>query len=308
MKCPKCGYLGFETTDRCRHCGYDFSFTVPADPVSELPLRPADEVESTLADFDLDRVIGEPDTDREPVSRTMFTPPPVDRTLAPRNDPPAGLPLFPREQVGADDGPLVPPPPPARPPLAVRRATPEVARRRTPRSIRRDSVPELHLEPLSTPRPPSADPLHSEQLPAFESGAVAAPKARRIAAALIDLGLLAGITTAVLYLTLAIVGLSMADVFTLPVVPMGAFLLLLNGGYLVAFTAANGQTVGKMLFSVRVIGEDNGRVDIPGSLLRAAGVLLGVVTFGIAYLPALLSRDGRALHDRLAKTRVIKHA
>ena len=25
MKCPKCSYLGFETGDRCRNCGYDFS-------------------------------------------------------------------------------------------------------------------------------------------------------------------------------------------------------------------------------------------------------------------------------------------
>ena len=22
MKCPKCSYLGFETGDRCRNCGY----------------------------------------------------------------------------------------------------------------------------------------------------------------------------------------------------------------------------------------------------------------------------------------------
>ena len=25
MKCPKCGYLGFEHVDRCRNCGYDFA-------------------------------------------------------------------------------------------------------------------------------------------------------------------------------------------------------------------------------------------------------------------------------------------
>lgn len=25
MKCPKCAYVGFNATDRCRHCGYDFS-------------------------------------------------------------------------------------------------------------------------------------------------------------------------------------------------------------------------------------------------------------------------------------------
>ncbi len=27
MKCPKCGYLGFERVDRCRNCGYDFSLS-----------------------------------------------------------------------------------------------------------------------------------------------------------------------------------------------------------------------------------------------------------------------------------------
>ena len=29
MKCPKCHYLGFDTGDRCRNCGYDFSLLVP---------------------------------------------------------------------------------------------------------------------------------------------------------------------------------------------------------------------------------------------------------------------------------------
>ena len=30
MKCPKCGYLGFEDMERCRNCGYDFSLTAAA--------------------------------------------------------------------------------------------------------------------------------------------------------------------------------------------------------------------------------------------------------------------------------------
>ena len=30
MKCPKCGYLGFEHVERCRNCGYDFSLTAAA--------------------------------------------------------------------------------------------------------------------------------------------------------------------------------------------------------------------------------------------------------------------------------------
>ena len=39
MKCPKCDYLGFETGDRCKNCGYDFSL-MPIDAAdADLPLR-----------------------------------------------------------------------------------------------------------------------------------------------------------------------------------------------------------------------------------------------------------------------------
>ena len=41
MKCPKCGYLGFETTDRCRNCQYDFSLA-PFISEPELTLQGAD--------------------------------------------------------------------------------------------------------------------------------------------------------------------------------------------------------------------------------------------------------------------------
>lgn len=34
MECPKCGYLGFDQSPRCRNCSYDFSLMTPADDVS----------------------------------------------------------------------------------------------------------------------------------------------------------------------------------------------------------------------------------------------------------------------------------
>ncbi len=87
---------------------------------------------------------------------------------------------------------------------------------------------------------------------------------------------------------------------------MGAFLLLLNGGYLIAFVAAGGQTIGKMIARIRVVRDHGGSVDVAGAVLRMAGALVSIATLGLAYLPALMSADGRALHDRLAGTRVVK--
>ena len=61
MKCPKCGYLGFEPTDRCRNCGYDFSLAAPVTR-SELPLRQP-VADAPLADFELrdDPLLGDPE-------------------------------------------------------------------------------------------------------------------------------------------------------------------------------------------------------------------------------------------------------
>ena len=43
MKCPKCDYLGFEASDRCRNCGYEFALArpAPADSLLDVSLSPA---------------------------------------------------------------------------------------------------------------------------------------------------------------------------------------------------------------------------------------------------------------------------
>src|SRR5690606_16630582 len=52
MKCPTCGYIGFEAADRCRNCGYDFTMAAPARTSPDLPLRTEDS-EGVLRDLDL---------------------------------------------------------------------------------------------------------------------------------------------------------------------------------------------------------------------------------------------------------------
>src|SRR6478735_7842557 len=84
MKCPKCGYLGFETTDRCRNCQYDFSLT-PFSPEPELTLHGDDRKLESPTDFelppmrrpndtpstplDLDRLFGDPEPPTAPPIR-----------------------------------------------------------------------------------------------------------------------------------------------------------------------------------------------------------------------------------------------
>jgi uncharacterized RDD family membrane protein YckC len=61
-----------------------------------------------------------------------------------------------------------------------------------------------------------------------------------------------------------------------------------------------------MLMNLRVIGDDGRPIDAAGGVLRAAGCMLVPLTFGLSYVPALVTSDHRALHDRLAGTRVVR--
>ena len=78
----------------------------------------------------------------------------------------------------------------------------------------------------------------------------------RLLAGLLDLSLLCGIDAAVLYFTTRLVGLPLASVIQLPLVPLAAFLIVFDVGYVVALTAVGGQTIGKMAVGLRVEGSN----------------------------------------------------
>jgi uncharacterized RDD family membrane protein YckC len=330
MKCPKCGYLGFETVDRCRNCGYDFSLTTPADTTAELPLHSREGAGTPFADFDLslpepsreadsnldlDRLIGTssespaPAAAGAPVAATDA--PPSEEEADSRPAPRAvagpaskGLPLFSPPHTESDDTPLISAPRPVRPPLSVRRSTPDIPRVRPRATRKRSDAAELNFQ-IDAAIAEASDDVAS---PPTMARPEQASRVARLAAMLIDVGLLGGIDAAVIYLTLAIAGLTftLADVAVLPIVPTAAFLLLLNGGYVVAFTLAGGQTIGKMLTGIRVTSDDGTRLDAGRAVLRAAGCLLSLLTAGLGYFPAFFSTDARALQDRLAGTRVVR--
>ena len=130
----------------------------------------------------------------------------------------------------------------------------------------------------------------------------------RLLAGLIDAVILSAIGSLVLYLTLQLCGVSWTRVAIIPPVPFVSFLLLIAGGYFTLFTAAGGQTMGKMVVGIKVVpmDEEQARVPLGHSVLRAAAYVISVLPVGLGFLPALVGADRRAFHDRLADTRVVK--
>jgi uncharacterized RDD family membrane protein YckC len=302
MKCPKCDYIGFDSGNRCRNCGYDFSLVPPpAGGAADLDLHPS-EPAGPLGDFDLGTARRTPSADP--------TPAPVARgprrrsEPAPQADGPAAvpgddLPLF--GGLGSDDTPLVRPSAPSAP-LSVRRSTPAPARSRPPVIPRHvERPPEVTL-PLDLVAPPGAD--RTQPSPLDAAGAVSLGV--RLAASALDWLLLLALDLAVVYFTLRVSRLSAGELATLPLVPLSAFLVLLDGGYLALFTAGGGQTIGKMAFHLKVV-TSSGTAPRPGqAVVRALFALLGTLAAGLGLVPALFDPEERTLHDRLAGTRVVR--
>ncbi len=181
-------------------------------------------------------------------------------------------------------------------PIPVRHAAPPPSRvpRVTPLPLH-DIGPALEAEPPLTRTPPARS---------ISGGRPGGSLARAIAGAL-DLSILLGLDAAVLYFTLRVCRLSFGDATILPIAPLVAFFLMLDGAYLVAFTAVGGQTIGKMAASLRVVGEDGTRVLPAQAAVRAAGYIASMLPAGLGFVPGFFGPSRRALHDRLANTRVV---
>jgi uncharacterized RDD family membrane protein YckC len=324
VKCPKCDYLGFETGDRCKNCGYDFSLIAPIPiltPDPDLAIR-TDDAETGAPELWLDRM----DRTMDEVSRPNAK---QDHLIGVPEPPPApasdrALPLF--NPDDPDDIPLIALPAAPRPPVAVRR-TIDAPRLRAVPKMSANPAPALDFREEAPAEPPPEPPRPTRpapEPPAVERSPFVAPTlqevgGRRLVAALIDHVILFAIDLAVIYFTLRMAGLGTGDAGLLPIAPMAVFLGLLKLAYFSAFTAIGGQTIGKMAVGIRVICErgsvgsggvgsgsvGSGNVDSARALRRTLAGILSLAPFGLGYLPAFFGADRRALHDRLAGTRVV---
>jgi uncharacterized RDD family membrane protein YckC len=295
MKCPKCGYLGFEQVARCRNCGYEFSLA-EEQIVDELPLKALKAPSNPVEDLSFLKEI-----ETRPSSPSASATP--------------DLPLF--QPQSADDEPLITKPSAPRQPLAVRRATPDLPRLRPePRAQSFDLA--FDVEPAvaaSTtplfPRAPDRPPVvRAAAKPDPEVPAANQPEraglVARFFAVVIDVTILAVVDLLVVYFTMEVCGVTFFELSILPKAPLLAFLVLQNGTYLVGFTAG-GQTLGKMALGIRVVtADDSSPLGVGRALRRTLMWAILASPAGLGLLSAFFSSDYRGLHDRLAGTRVVR--
>jgi uncharacterized RDD family membrane protein YckC len=330
MKCPKCDYLGFETGDRCRNCGYDFSLMADSTSTDadDLMLREPDSSDGPNDWIEqLDRDVRLAPPPMPAVAPSPVAPVPLDTVavaVAPavvRAASESGtrravpLPLF---QPGVDDDqPLIRIPAAPRAPLAVRR-TPDTPRlRAVPKLARRTgadaATPLPDAEPvLDFHEEPAAEAIiHQESAVARrprhvpDASSQTSDPQRRLAAAAIDHAILFSIDAVVIYLTLQMAALTVSQWRELPVLPVMAFLAMVKGAYFCAFTLVGGQTIGKMAAGIRVVMLDGSQLDPARAIRRTLAGALSLMSLGLTFIPVLIAADGRALHDHLARTRVI---
>lgn len=317
MNCPACSEALIKGQDRCPRCGTvvylpvegalapDPLLTPPtrsaagkAEPMREIPglkkkertwkdevrdrVRDRRQRRSGSADLPLFRE-EEPATVPE-APETEADPRPGIRELgAPADAAVDDLPLRPLEPVIA---PARTPPPPARAAVAP---PPEPA---LDSGFDEEAEEEWPVEPA-----PRAEALRPVERPARF--------AERVGAAAVDLVLLLGLSTVVLYFAgrAAHVGVPAL----LPAWPFLAgylaFLGLIYAGY---FTGTTGQTLGKIVAGLRVVDAGGRPPGFLKALLRAGMGSVGVAVAGLGAVPMLLDPAGRGLHDRLLKTRVVK--
>ncbi|MCR4373354.1 MAG: RDD family protein [Acidobacteria bacterium] len=317
MRCTKCHYLSFEPEARCRNCGHDLSIDDLRMP--DLPLTDPEPDDDPLADFDL----AEAPIAGLGTATAVLAPPRSSAATAVALAPArvtSELPLFVREMPddeAPDPEPMVRVPSRPRAPIAVRKTTPDPARLRAkyamPVPHERDLLDEADAvvaSPRMTPVPPPrwiSEPTPDPQ-PAVWPQPVAART--RLAAAAIDAAVLGTIGAVITALTLRMVNVPIGGFGLLAAVPLAGFVLLIAAGYLLMFTAAQGQTLGKMAMGIRVVGTslDAGitdRVTLSQAAVRAVAALPSVLVLGAGFIPALVG-PGLAVHDRIAHTRVVR--
>jgi uncharacterized RDD family membrane protein YckC len=136
---------------------------------------------------------------------------------------------------------------------------------------------------------------------------------RRLVASLIDM-LVVGFFTFILVVALSFVIL-LVDIFTaykypdreIPVDTMTLWLgLILSVIYFVGYWAKSGQTIGKTMMGIRIVGADGATISWGKALLRYVGYIISGLVLSLGFLWLAFDRKRQGWHDKIAGTYVLQ--
>ena len=85
-----------------------------------------------------------------------------------------------------------------------------------------------------------------------------------------------------------------------------AYILLILFAYFAAFWLRSGQTLAMKTWRIRLVNLTGGTISFKQAVLRFSLALLGLLAAGFGFWWAFFDRDRQFLHDKLAKTRLIR--
>ena len=277
---------------------------VVADPSDEPEERPAADFDWGVAETDELEPFAEPAADGEPEISTGEA---IERLDAIFDEPSEAGDL----ETGDDDEPAGDLPPAVMPDL------PDADEPTTAD----DSVPELDFEEAT---PAAATPALDLDLPGDDAKdaqalewdeevvepraahSSAGPLGERAAAALCDLLVLTAIGSALVGAASSGTGLPFRQILVEEAFGLGIAWAIFVVGYSVFFVGSCGQTIGRMVMRLRVVGTDQFSVGFGRAAIRLAAWVVSALPLLAGMLPALRDPQRRGLHDRLSRTRVVK--
>ena len=151
---------------------------------------------------------------------------------------------------------------------------------------------------------------HIDQAPgnAVEETVTVIGFGRRLVATLID-GILLAFFTFVVTFAIGFVGL-FVQMYN-PNEPLALSGLIIVCGailsviYYVGFWSQSGQTIGKSLLGIKIIGKDGSSLSVGKALIRYIGYIVSAALWSLGFLWAAFDRKRQGLHDKIAGTYVV---
>lgn len=89
-------------------------------------------------------------------------------------------------------------------------------------------------------------------------------------------------------------------------VPLLITTTIIEGFYFTYFHAVTGQTVGKMICRIQVLGQDGNILGFKGACMRMIGYVLSRLSFYIGFLWIAIDKQKQGWHDKIARSYVKK--